>query len=123
MSYSRTFFQPSILQPTRITNHSATFIDNIFFNSIDHSIISGNIVYDLTDHLPNFIIIDKCLDVSDHKKVYKRDYSKVDDDFKYEISRVNWEHVLYPHSDLSDMFNRFFHKLPEITYKHVIYKI
>jgi len=51
------FFQPHILQPTRITNHSATLIDNIFFNSIEHFMISGNLVYDLTDHLPNFIII------------------------------------------------------------------
>ena len=25
------FFQPHILQPTRITSHSATLIDNIFF--------------------------------------------------------------------------------------------
>ena len=30
------FFQPHILQPTRITNHSATLIDNIFFNFLDH---------------------------------------------------------------------------------------
>ena len=43
-------FQPQIIQPTRITSHSATLIDNIFFNSIEHFIISGNIVYDLTDH-------------------------------------------------------------------------
>lgn len=28
------FFQPQILQPTRITDHSATLIDNIFFNSL-----------------------------------------------------------------------------------------
>ena len=26
------FFQPQILQPTRITDQSATLIDNIFFN-------------------------------------------------------------------------------------------
>ena len=25
------FFQPQILQPTRITNHSSTLIDNIYF--------------------------------------------------------------------------------------------
>ena len=50
------FFQPHILQPTKITNHTATLIDNIFFNSTEHFIISGNIVYDLTDHLPNFTI-------------------------------------------------------------------
>ena len=49
------FFQPHILQPTHITNHSATLIDNIFFNSITHHTIIGNITYELTDHLPNFI--------------------------------------------------------------------
>ena len=53
------FFQPPILQPTRITDHSATLIDNIFFNSVEHLAITGNIVYDLTDHLPNFIILNK----------------------------------------------------------------
>ena len=53
------FFHPHILQPTRITDHSATLIDNIFFNSLEHFTISGNIIYDLTDHLPNFLIINK----------------------------------------------------------------
>lgn len=52
-------FQPYILQPTRITNHSVTLIDNIFFNSLENFTVSGNVIYDLTDHLPNFIIIDK----------------------------------------------------------------
>jgi hypothetical protein len=49
------FFQPQILQPTRITNHSSTLIDTIFFKSNEHFVIRGNLVYDLTDHLPNFI--------------------------------------------------------------------
>ena len=35
------FFQPQILQPTRITSHAATLIDNIFLNSIEHYLISG----------------------------------------------------------------------------------
>ena len=36
------FYQPHILQPSRITDHTATLIDNIFFNSIEHFTISGN---------------------------------------------------------------------------------
>jgi hypothetical protein len=51
------FFQPHILQPTRITHHSETLIDNIFLNLIEHFTTSGNLAYDLTDHLPNFLII------------------------------------------------------------------
>ena len=46
------FFCPQILQPTQITHHSATLIDNIF-NSLEHYVISGNILTDITDHLPN----------------------------------------------------------------------
>ena len=68
------FFQPQILQPTRITDHSSTLIDNIFFNSIEHFIISGNIVYDLTDHLPKFIVFDKFSSLPLNIKVHKRDY-------------------------------------------------
>ena len=48
-------FQPHILQPTRITSHSATLIDHIYFNSLEYTTCSGNIVYPLTDHLPNFL--------------------------------------------------------------------
>jgi hypothetical protein len=65
------FFLPQILQPTRITDHSATLIDNIFFNSLQHFTISGNLVYDLTDHLPNFIIFNKFSALSSKIKIFK----------------------------------------------------
>lgn len=53
------FFLPQILQPTRITYHSATLIDNISFSSLEHLTISGNIVYGLTDHLANIPIFNR----------------------------------------------------------------
>ena len=53
------FLEPHILKSTRITNHSSTLIDNIFFNSIEYQTVSGNLLYDLTDHLPNFLIIER----------------------------------------------------------------
>ena len=48
--------QPYILQHARMSEllHSLTF-----FNCLEHFTISGNIIYDLTDHLPNFLIINK----------------------------------------------------------------
>ena len=46
-----------ILQPTRITSHSNTLIDNIFPNVIDSDIISGNLMATISDHLPQFAII------------------------------------------------------------------
>ena len=49
------FFQPYILQSTQITSHSTTLIDNIFFNSLEFVTYNGNVLYSLTDHLPNFL--------------------------------------------------------------------
>ena len=49
---------PRISSPTRITHHSATNIDNIFSNNLLNPITSGIIINDMSDHLPNYIIID-----------------------------------------------------------------
>ena len=72
------YFQPQILQPTRITDHSATLIDNIFLNSLEHFVISGILCYDLTDHLPNFLIVSKLSSLPASTKVFRRDYSNLD---------------------------------------------
>ena len=68
-------FQPHILQPTSITDHTATLIDNIYFNSLEHHCVSGNILSDISDHLPNFLIISKFNTKSTAKNMYHRDYS------------------------------------------------
>ena len=45
-----------ILQPTRLTSHSKTLIDNIFSN-ISLEAISGNLTSTISDHLPQFMIV------------------------------------------------------------------
>lgn len=65
------FFLPHILQPTRITDHSGTLTDNIFFNSLEHYAVSGNI-NDISDHMANFLIINKFSSLPDNIKIYKR---------------------------------------------------
>ena len=50
-------FIPLILQPTRITNHSNTLIDNIFSNVTHPDRISGNLTATISDHLPQFSTI------------------------------------------------------------------
>ena len=49
-------FLPHIAQPTRITSHSNTLIDNIFFNYISQDIVSGNLTATISDHLSQFLI-------------------------------------------------------------------
>ena len=89
------FYQPHILQPTRITDHTAALIDNLFFNSIEHFTISGNIVYDLTDHLPNFTILNKFGSLPPNIKVYRRDYSKFNESvLAKEVQSIDGKEVI-----------------------------
>ena len=54
--FSSYFFSPFVLQPTRL--RSKTLIDNIFFNSLEYSSVSGNLLYELSDHLTQFLILE-----------------------------------------------------------------
>ena len=101
-------FQTQILQPTRITDPSATRIDNIFF------------CYDLTDHLPNFLIVSKLSSLPASTKVYRRDYSNLDKQaLTTDIQSIDWEEVLNNDSDPSCMFDNFCNKLSEVVDQHV----
>ena len=53
--YASSFF-PTITKPTRITDKSATLIDNIFINSPNENSKRGILISDLSDHLPIFYI-------------------------------------------------------------------
>ena len=66
-----------ILQPTRITSHSSTLIDNIS-NVFDPDIVSGNLTATISDHLPQFAIIPNMFGniISNQSKIYERDWSK-----------------------------------------------
>ena len=90
-------FIPLILQPTRITSHSNTLIDNIFSNVIDPDIISGNLTTTISDHLPRFSIIFNMFgNVSVNKcNIYERDWSKFDpENFILDYFSVDWEDLL-----------------------------
>ena len=92
-------------------------IDNIFLNSIEHFVISGNVVYDLTDHLPNFVIFEKFSFLPSNVNMYRRDYSKLNEllDLIDDFQHVNWQTVLHVSTCndpyLKDIGNRFFYWL------------
>ena len=54
--FSSYFLTPFVLQPTRLK--AKTLIDNIFFNSLEYSSFSGNLLYELSDHLTQFLILE-----------------------------------------------------------------
>ena len=71
---------PYILQPTRITDHSETVIDNIFSNIITVDAISGNLTAMISDHHPQIMIVPNALanPPSDRSNIYERDWSNFD---------------------------------------------
>ena len=73
-------FIPLILQPTRITSHSNSLIDNIFSNVIDPDIIQVNLTSTISDHLPQFSIIPHMFgNIPGNKSnIYERGWSKFD---------------------------------------------
>ena len=50
-------FLPCINHPTRISHNSSTIIDNIFTNLTNLKITCGNIVTQISNHFPQFLIL------------------------------------------------------------------
>ena len=92
VSYS---YNPHINRPTRITNHSATILDNIFYNYSEKVLESGIVTTDISDHLTPFIIIKSHLFVNNINSYYtRRDFS--DENmiaFCTKLQLVNWEYL------------------------------
>ena len=114
------FLEPHILKPTRITSHSSTLIDNIFFNSIEYQTVSGNLLLDLTDHLPHFLIIERFA-FSIHKdKSKRRDYSNYNEEaLLNEFSSIDWFNLFHGLSDTTEMFDKFYTKVNSIINSHL----
>lgn len=69
------FLLPYILQPTHITQRSATLIHNIFANTYAMNANSGN-----CDHRPQFLIVYNVKENYKTLNYYKNDYSKFDEE-------------------------------------------
>ena len=99
---------PFIHQPTRIIDSSATLIDNIFSNNIEFESISGNLFINLSDHLPQFLIIHRTEDRHKQANFYKHDYQKFDkESFQDDFSLQNWANLEKADLDASQKFDDF----------------
>ena len=77
-------------------------------------------VYDLTDHLPNFIIFHKSSSLPSSINLYKRDYSKFDKiALLNEIEEIDWEMTFPSDNNPTNMFHSFYDKISTIVDKHI----
>ena len=108
---------PTILKPTRITDSSATIIDNILTNCHEN-IRTRIILTDITDHLPTIYFKNlKGLNQTQNSRsryVYKRNHSENDiDRFRRSLSKVNWNEILDGDEVNSD-YSKFLIKFNEL---------
>ena len=90
-------FIPINLQPTRITSHSNTLLDNIFSNIIDPDTISGNSTATISHHLPQSAIIPNMFGntAGNKSNIYERDWSKSDrENFILDYFSIHWEDLI-----------------------------
>ena len=111
---------PHILQPNRVTDHSATMTDNIFTNATEYDTISGNILNRLADHFSQFLIIKK-IPVPHKDATYcKYGYSKFDKDkFISDFSEIFWDKDKNISTDVNTKFSIFHGKVTDCVRGHV----
>ena len=107
---------PTIDKPTRVT-------DNIFINSLEFSICSGNIVSDLTDRFSQFCILNSSTnrDLYDQVKSKRltRDFSNYSETkFLRELSEIDLLGTICNKADINKSFSTSHNKLNKLLNKH-----
>ena len=116
---------PGITRPTRITNTSATLIDNIFISDTYVAMIQSQIIIDdISDHLPTCVIPENInIGAKERKRITTRKMSKRSINLICkDLSEVNW--ALYISNNCNDsdnvniIFNCIHNKICDSVNKH-----
>ena len=106
------FFQPCITEPIGIVRKNKPFLtDNMFIHVRTKSLNAENIIDKISDHLPNFLIIQNLKEERLNRKIQIRDVKN----FKLETFSTDLEKAelmdFSETSNLNEMYNRFHQKL------------
>ena len=112
-------FLPYITHPSRVSENSSTLIDNIFSNTVDCETISGNILTQITDHFPQFLVVKHAAISYKDLHYYKHDFSNLNakvllNDFEnLDLTFLNNNTL-----DTDSKFNRLLSILDELVKNH-----
>ena len=113
------YLLPYILHPTRVTDHSATVIDNIFSNNTVFESVSGNIMTHMSDHFPQFIILNKININYKNCSYAKHDFSKFNEQaFINTFEEQNLNFVHDKNLSLNSKFDKFYQSLSSHVDNH-----
>ena len=111
---------PHILHPTRVIDHSATIIDNIFSNNVESDTVGGDILSQITDHFPQFLIVKNM--AMDYRKValFQRDYPKFSEErFLDDFKKLSWEDLYDENLSTNYKFDKVFDRVNHTVQEHV----
>ena len=109
-------FLPQIIQPTRVTEYSTTIIDNIYTNTFNNELKSGNILLCISEHFSQFLSINRQKISLKKINIYQRDYSKFEtQSFRNDILLQNWN---CNSDNVNEMYNDFINKLENCADMH-----
>ena len=104
------WFTPYILGPTRLTDfQKPSLIDNIFLNFNDMHCNSGNLLNKISDHLPNFIIVENLNLKTDNKqKIYKRSFENFEEkNFRNDINKLKLKEKIESFNCINNKYKSF----------------
>ena len=102
-------YLPMITRPTRVTQKTATLIDNIFTNNVstEDYYTNGIILCDITDHFPVCHITNKVIQTKETVCIHQR---KMNDSCKQQflnsLSTCEWNHVMET-NDAQKAYSKF----------------
>ena len=120
-SYAERFlnanFIPCINLPTRFCDTTATLIDHIMMKVprklIQTKVTAGNLISDITDHLPNFVLVNtKIIKITERPYIRLFTKKKIDK-FIADIPKLNplLDYNQFPSSDVHESYNEFIKNL------------
>ena len=116
------FLKPTINLPTRISDTSKTLIDNIFTSNIFSNICSGNIITNISDHLPQFLFLpEESSNLPNNNSLFYKDWKNANKEaIKSEFDTKDWDSVLHLNNvnNINTSFNLFIKNMNEIINKH-----
>ena len=101
-------FYPTISRPTRVTQQTATLIDNIITNMHEYPVTSGILYNDISDHFPvfNFYSMERSKGEK-YTTVYRRKTSSENiNKLNIKIQKFNWDEV-YTDNDPCTAYDTF----------------
>ena len=105
--FSSNYCFPFINKPTRVTDHSASLIDNIYSNIPSQNCFSGILKTSISDHYGIFCIDNDCNLNNDKAQIVKRSFTlKNIANFKNCLQNVTWDFV-YLSNDIESAYQRF----------------